>query len=835
MNRAINPILVLGSPRSGTSVLAGCLRLLGANLGQNLETVRGFGRSQDCKQNSDVIRIHDILMRDLGCRWDMIGALPINWPKSEAAAAAREKIGNLIDREFSAHWLWAVAEPRLCGFLPLWLNVLFERGLSPAVVLMVRNPHEVACALKEDNGFDLLKGHILWLSANFQAMSHLRNSGYAIFTLDRLFADPVSSLEALAQHVNLHYPQNLSEAREDLIAFIKSTMKQAHIPKKFLGQKQGDAFSHYAWIYDQFRIHQSRPLAASNGHPSDGPTSFSAAVAGKAPFLFPTAPGEGKPGHITEIFSRTTKILDDFLELIAPYEQAEIDFEARRQRRLLEAGHQEPLLYAELLVPVLQGKGQVSYPHDNLKKVLLAPEEWQTVSIDMPAPESLRQSRLRFDPLNTRGIIEIQSMALINAVTDEPLWTMPGSAGFEECIIEGRALELDRQKRLVLCAMKNGIRLFLPLFPGLPDAPLRFQARLKAGRDLDRLSREWNLTRRRLEQTEIRVKQTLSENERMIQEREAIEEQLEDQVKAVHEKEAIIRDLKEEKSELETRKQKMSRELEEKAREAASNVERLQALQGSLSSQENLTKQYFTELHKSETQLAEVRQQAERLEARNRESAVLIDQLDKDLDALVFSARWRLGNLLVRMVEILMLRKKQPLAIDHMQEVLKRLGRLQGVQDKTAGSAIQQPSESRSQAYQEHDARTLNIWLQQLHNDLESLRGSMRWRLGNAVIRTIELMALRRRQSLAMDHLEQMFRQYANQSAQYPVQNVGQLKAWLNQANDDFRAVRDSMRWRVGNSVFAVIDALLLRWNKSTAMDHALKILDEYEEWKKRA
>jgi hypothetical protein len=96
-------------------------------------------------------------------------------------------------------------------------------------------------------------------------------------------------------------------------------------------------------------------------------------------------------------------------------------------------------------------------------------------------------------------------------------------------------------------------------------------------------------------------------------------------------------------------------------------------------------------------------------------------------------------------------------------------------------------------------------------------------------------MALRRRQSLAMDHLEQMFRQYANQSAQYPVQNVGQLKAWLNQANDDFRAVRDSMRWRVGNSVFAVIDALLLRWNKSTAMDHALKILDEYEEWKKRA
>ncbi len=40
--------------------------------------------------------------------------------------------------------------------------------------------------------------------------------------------------------------------------------------------------------------------------------------------------------------------------------------------------------------------------------------------------------------------------------------------------------------------------------------------------------------------------------------------------------------------------------------------------------------------------------------------------LEKDFQAIKSSARWRIGHLLVRLLEVLLLRGKPPLAIDHM-------------------------------------------------------------------------------------------------------------------------------------------------------------------------
>jgi hypothetical protein len=87
---------------------------------------------------------------------------------------------------------------------------------------------------------------------------------------------------------------------------------------------------------------------------------------------------------------------------------------------------------------------------------------------------------------------------------------------------------------------------------------------------------------------------------------------------------------------------------------------------------------------------------------------------------------------------------------------------------------------------------------------------------------------------MAMDHMEQVFKEYQEQSADYPVQNIKKLQSWLRQAKNDFFAVKKSMRWRAGDRVFSIIDILLFRWQKQTAMDHALKIAAEYEKWENK-
>jgi hypothetical protein len=93
-------LFVLGVHRSGTSALAGGLHLLGVNLGDNLQT--GGPPSSITPGafiNQDIVLVHDILFRDLGCRWDMVGSLPDGWIDTEAADRAAGKLTRILERQ----------------------------------------------------------------------------------------------------------------------------------------------------------------------------------------------------------------------------------------------------------------------------------------------------------------------------------------------------------------------------------------------------------------------------------------------------------------------------------------------------------------------------------------------------------------------------------------------------------------------------------------------------------------------------------------------------------------------------------------------------------------
>lgn len=206
----------------------------------------------------------------------------------------------------------------------------------------------------------------------------------------------------------------------------------------------------------------------------------------------------------------------------------------------------------------------------------------------------------------------------------------------------------------------------------------------------------------------------------------------------------------------------------------------------------------------------------------------MISQLRRDYQALISSARWRWGNFLVRLIEILLFRKKQPLAVDHMNETLNRLEQKGHTAEK-----FNIPLAAPSPFHDSESIKMLNNWLRQLNNDYELLKNSMRWKLGNALIRFLELLAFRRKKTMAIDHLGQIFQEYQDESAGSRVQNTKKLKSWLRQAKNDFHAIRNSVRWRTGNRLVSIIDLLTFRWKKKTAMDHALKISAAYEDWAK--
>ena len=253
-------LVVMGMHRSGTSVVSGCLNLLGINLGKALMPAHKTNKS-GFFENQDIVLLHEILLRDLGCRWDMVGSLPEDWLERKIVQDTREKISNLIEREFSDGELWAVKDPRLCRMIPLWMDIFKQKQIEPCFVFMVRHPFEVAASLEKRDGCDLLKGHLMWLVNNREALAACRGYKHVILTYDGLLADPVSCMENISRGLDITFPKEPKNEYRKLIDFVRPDLKHNNVGNQ--GKNNNAVFAHYAGLYDQFRLNQTRWLKLS--------------------------------------------------------------------------------------------------------------------------------------------------------------------------------------------------------------------------------------------------------------------------------------------------------------------------------------------------------------------------------------------------------------------------------------------------------------------------------------------------------------------------------------------------------------------------------------------
>ena len=212
-------ILVAGMHRSGTSALAGALSLLGVPLGQRL-LEPGPDNPKGYWEHRDIVAVHERLLAALGSRWDDVRALPAGWLASDAAVHAAAAIGELVARDFAGKPLWAVKDPRLCRFLPLWFQVLGRQGVRPVVLFMVRDPSEVAESIEARNHWHAPIGEMLWLRYVTEAAGASRDATRAVVVYDDLLNAPLPAVSRALAELDLDFDPATATGRNDLAGFI---------------------------------------------------------------------------------------------------------------------------------------------------------------------------------------------------------------------------------------------------------------------------------------------------------------------------------------------------------------------------------------------------------------------------------------------------------------------------------------------------------------------------------------------------------------------------------------------------------------------------------------
>lgn len=196
-------IVVLGMHRSGTSALAGLLRLMGLWAGEEDDLPPADEHNPaGYWEHRGVWSVDEAILQTLGASWSEIADLDLSRLGEEARARFRERALEIV-RDLDRHGSWFIKDPRLCLLFPFWREVL-ER---PLCLLIHREPLPVARSLAARDGFSLVYGIALWERYTREMLASTHGVPRVLISHRELMADPAATLHRLHDHLVRHSPE----------------------------------------------------------------------------------------------------------------------------------------------------------------------------------------------------------------------------------------------------------------------------------------------------------------------------------------------------------------------------------------------------------------------------------------------------------------------------------------------------------------------------------------------------------------------------------------------------------------------------------------------------
>jgi archaellum component FlaC len=186
-------MIVIGMHRSGTSVLARLLNLMGVyfgpegiGTGANPENPKGFW------ERRDVRALNDFVLQSAGHDWDRVCRLDVDALPGPVVEEFTRRASQIV-LSMDAHRPWMIKEPRLCLLMPLWRRVLEV----PVCVHILRHPVEVAASLQTRNQIPIEAGLALWEHYNRSGRAAMRGLPAVTVRHGDLLARPVEETARL--------------------------------------------------------------------------------------------------------------------------------------------------------------------------------------------------------------------------------------------------------------------------------------------------------------------------------------------------------------------------------------------------------------------------------------------------------------------------------------------------------------------------------------------------------------------------------------------------------------------------------------------------------------
>ena len=219
-------IVVLGMHRSGTSVIARGLQVMGVALGDRLMPAHREVNPKGFWEDLDFNALDIEMMDALGSEWHYLS--PVSRQDVEilrrkgfyarAVELLRAKVGNSP--------VFGIKDPRITRLLPFWKEVLDHSGLDVRYVLSLRNPMSVAKSLAKRDGLDFDKSYLLWLGHVLGSLAESQGAKRVLVDYDLLISAPDVELKKIAAVLEL--PLDSAELEKYQSEFLDETLRHGN-------------------------------------------------------------------------------------------------------------------------------------------------------------------------------------------------------------------------------------------------------------------------------------------------------------------------------------------------------------------------------------------------------------------------------------------------------------------------------------------------------------------------------------------------------------------------------------------------------------------------------
>jgi GT2 family glycosyltransferase len=177
--------VVLGMHRSGTSVATRMASMLELEMCHADDLSRDRqGNERGLWESASLVRYNDRLLAGASAAWWCPPTPGHDW--SQQLTTHSEEARSVFEAAYPVpEWIWK--DPRTCLTLPFWLQALTVR---PPVILMTRDPLEIAASLQSRNQFSIRAGLALWERYLRAAVQHMDGLPVLVSRYADLLTDP---------------------------------------------------------------------------------------------------------------------------------------------------------------------------------------------------------------------------------------------------------------------------------------------------------------------------------------------------------------------------------------------------------------------------------------------------------------------------------------------------------------------------------------------------------------------------------------------------------------------------------------------------------------------